>query len=271
MDASHDLVKRIVSRSGIATTARQQELARELQSHIDDLISESRSSGCDEASIEQFVGQRFGNPESIAQAFSDTYRSERMAVYLGLFAAFIIVSLFAVATVITTLQMLVSIGSGATLTTAFPRLRWEAVGFVALTWGYTGVYLGERLFRKCPLLSAVALNASLFGAAALVLHYLLPGHVTTPAVAFACSGLTRVLQRADVRFIWCLGTAGPVLVAWIVLGPLVNSNGRLAPWEVGFMVWMGMTLSCILMTFITKLFDRRILQASRTRWLPDNS
>jgi hypothetical protein len=258
VDASQEMVKRIVSGSGIVTPVQRRELARELQSHLDDLIGEARSSGCDEASIPEIVTERFGSPEEIAQAFCDAYRTERTAVYAAHYAALILVSLLTVATAISGIQMLVAIGSGASLSRVLRSIPWEAIGFVALTWGYTGVYLGERLFRKLPLLNAVALNASLFSVVAFALHYFLPGHVTVPAVAFACSGLSRVLQRIDVRFLWCLGTAGPLLLAWIVLGPLIGGIERLAPWEVGLMVWVGMTLSCFLMTSLTQWFDRRV-------------
>ena len=51
----------------------------------------------------------------------------------------------------------------------FSHLRWEAVGFVALTWGYVGLQLGELLFRRLSLLKSVMLNVALFGSAATAL------------------------------------------------------------------------------------------------------
>jgi hypothetical protein len=258
MEASEHLVRQIISKSGIVSGPRRRELAAELNSHMEDLVDEVRAAGQYEGEVQEIVCQRFGNPEEIERAFADTYRTERIAAYAGILAALVVVSLAAVAVVISTLQLFIATWSGTTLSVAFSGMRWEAVGFLALTWGYVGIYIGERLFRQYRLVSAVTVNVFLFATAALGLHYLVRGHGVAAAVAYVCAGMVRILQRSNVRFIWCAGTAVPLSFAWLLAGPLVRSNSHLASWEVGLMVWLGMTLSCGAMTSITEFFDREI-------------
>jgi hypothetical protein len=258
MGASENLVRQVISKSGITSATRRRELARELASHIEEVVDELRASGHDEASVQEIVSQRFGHPEEIARAFAETYRTERIAAYTGILAALVAASLVAVGAMISTIQFFVAISSGTALSAAFRGMRWEFVGFVCLTWGYVGIYLGERLFRH-RLVRTVTVNVLLFLPAALGFHYLAPGHVTAPIVAFVCAGMVRILQQPKIRFVWCAGTAGPLLFAWLLVGPLVRSNGPLASWEMGLIVWLGMTLSCFAMTSLTKFFDRKMV------------
>jgi hypothetical protein len=258
MEASDSLVRKIISKSRIVSDAKRRELAAELSSHVEDLIDEVRAAGHDDTSVQRIVCQRFGHPEEIGRAFAETYRTERIAAYTGFFSLLAIVSLAAVGSVISTLQLLVAIYSGAPPSVAFHGMRWEIVGFLALTWGYVGMYFAELLFRRCRLVSAVAINAFLFLPLVLVLRHFTLVHVAAPVVAFVCGGMVRILQRLNMRFLWCAGTAIPLLLAWLSVGPVVDGDGYLASWEVGVVVWMGMTLSCAAMTSLTKLFDRRV-------------
>jgi hypothetical protein len=257
MGASENLIRQVISGARITSLTRRRELAMELSSHVEDMVDELRAAGHDEVSIQQIVSQRFGHPEEIGQAFAETYRTERIVAYIGIAAALVSASLLAVGAMISAIQFCVAIWSGSPLSADFRGMRWEFVGFLCLTWGYVGIYLGERLFRN-RLLPAATGNVLLFLPAALGFHYLVPGHLTAPIVAFVCAGMVRVLQRSNVRFIWCAGTAGPLLCAWLLLGPIVRSDGPLTSWEMGLTVWLGMTLSCLAMTSVTKFFDRRI-------------
>lgn len=239
----------------------------ELRSHIEDLMDEARDCGHDDADIERIVYQRFGQPEEIARAFANTYRAERIVTNTCTLAALVVASLVAVGCVISTLQLFVAIWSGGPLAASFHGMRYEIVGFLALTWGYVGTYLWERVFRR--LMASIAVNMALFVPVVLGLQYLSPGHVTAPAVAFAGAGMVRVLQHIDGRLIWCTGTAAPLLIAWLVLGPLIEGHWALASWEVGLLVWLGMTLSCVAMTSLAKLFDQKIF--ARWRLAPETA
>jgi len=262
MESSDNLVRQIISKSGITGAARR-ELARELASHIEDAVDELCASGHDEVSVQEIVSQRFGDPQEIARALAETYRTERIAAYTGIVAALLAASLVAVGAMISTVQLFVAIWSGTAFSAAFRGMRWELFGFLCLTWGYVGIDLGERLFRN-RLVPAVTVNVLLFLPAALGFHHLAPGHATAPIVAFVCAGMVRILQQPKSQFIWCAGTAGPLLCAWLLLGPLVRSNGPLTSWEMGLIVWLGMTLSCLAMTSLTKLFDRKMFTTSRS-------
>jgi hypothetical protein len=227
------VLRKVISKSGIISGARRRKLAAELYSHMEDLAHEARASGQDESAIQEIVYQRVGKPGEIARAFAETYRTERITACALIFAALMGTSLAAVGAVISTLQLFIAIWSGTALSSAFRGVRWELVGFLALTWGYVGIYVGERLFRKYRLFSAVAVNVFLFAMAALCLHYMVPGHGAAPAVAFVCAGMVRILQRPNIRFIWCAGTAIPLLFAWLLVGPLIRIDGHLAVCEVG--------------------------------------
>jgi hypothetical protein len=257
MESSDNLVRQIISKSGIFGAARRRELAKELSSHVEDMVDELRHAGHDEASIQKIVFQRFGQPEEIARAFAETYRAEQIAAYVGIVVALVAASLLAVGGMISTIQFCVAIWSGSPLAADLPGMRWEFVGFLSLTWGYVGIYLGQRLFRN-RLFPAVTVNLLAFLPAALSLHRFAAGHATAPVVAFVCAGMVRILQQAKIRFIWCAGTAGPLLCAWLLLGPVVQSDGPLSSWEMGLIVWLGMTLSCLAMTSLTKFFDRKM-------------
>lgn len=267
MDAATNLVRQIIANAGITSPARRREVTIELRSHIEDLMDEARAGGHDDADIETIVYQRFGQPEEIARAFANTYRVERIVTNACTLAALVVASLLAVGGVISAVQLCVAIWSGGPLAVFFHGMRSEIVGFLALTWGYVGTYLWERVCRR--LVVSVAVNMALFIPVVLGLHYLSPGHVTAPAVAFAGAGMVRVFQHADGRLIWCAGTAAPLLGAWLVLGPFVGGDWALASWKVGLLVWLGMTLSCVAMTSLAKLFDQRVY--ARWRLAPETA
>jgi hypothetical protein len=256
MESSDNLVRQIISKSGIVSAARRRELAKELSSHVEETADELRADGHDEASIREIVSRRFGHPEEIARGFADTYRTEWIVAYIGVAFALVSASLVAVGATISTIQFCVAIWSGS-LSADLRGMRWEFVGFLCLTWGYVGIYLGERLFRN-RLFPAVTVNVLLFLLAALGVHHLAPGHGSAAVVAFVCAGMVRILQRPKIRFIWCVGTAGPLLCAWLMVGPVVQSIGPLAPWKMGLIVWLGMTLSCLIMTSLTNFFDGKM-------------
>jgi hypothetical protein len=257
MESSDNLVRQIVSKSGIVSAARRRELAMELSSHVEDMIDELRQAGHDEAIIEEIVSQRFGQPEEIAQAIAETYRSEQIVAHMGIVVALVAASLVAVGAMISTIQFCVAIWFGSPLSADLQGMRWEFVGFLCLTWGYVGIYLWQRLFRN-RLVPAVTVNLFLFLLAVFAFRHLAPGHANAPVVAFVCAGMVRILQRPNIRFVWCAGTAGPLLCAWLLVGPVVQSDGTLTSWEMGLIVWLGMTLSCLAMTSLTKFFDRKM-------------
>ena len=256
MESSENLVRQIISKSGIVSADRRRELARELSSHVEDIADELRAAGHDEVSIQEIVSQRLGHPEEIARGLAETYRTERIVVYIGIVFALVVASLVAVGATISTVQFCVAIWSGS-LSADLQGMRWEFVGFLSLTWGYVGIYLGERLFRN-RLFPAVTVNLLLFLLGALGFHHLAPGHGSAAVVAFACAGMVRILERSQIRSIWCAGTAGPLLCTWLLVGPVVQSIGHLASWKMGLIVWLGMTLSCLAMTSLANFFDRKI-------------
>src|SRR5262249_31949294 len=98
------LIARILAASGIVGHGRRSDVAREMRSHIEDLIEEERAAGCDEAEIERLVALRFGGPDQIAHEFATVYRSQRIALSVLSYSLLAILSAFVVTTFVCTIQ-----------------------------------------------------------------------------------------------------------------------------------------------------------------------
>jgi hypothetical protein len=251
----------VISLSKIPGAARRHELERELRAHLDDIAEEARAEGHDEAAIQRIVQARFGDSHEIAAAFAHVYTLERLVLCSVRLAALLIVSLVAVGMVIGGVQVIVTIWTAASITSVFQHVRWELFGFGAITLAYCGVYLGESLFRW-SLVKTSLLSSILMFSTAGCLYLLAPGHVAAPIVAFICAALGRLLQRSHIPLPWLTGTAGPFLIAWFLLGPLIHGNGQGAqlPWLVG----LGLTLSCRVLQWIAEVFERYIFKEGFT-------
>ncbi|MGA7914501.1 MAG: hypothetical protein WCA00_04635 [Candidatus Acidiferrales bacterium] len=238
--------------------SRRRETSAELRAHLEDLADELRGAGHPDGAIQEIVGRRFGEPREIAREFAEVYRAERVAAYAGAVLVMLVASLAAVGLAISTLQLFIPTASHGSAASAFSGMRYEAIGFVALTWGYCGIYFAERFFQKHRLACAAAVNLIAFAAAAAALDALAPGHVAIATVAFLCAATARILQRTNMRFAWFVGTAVPLSLAWGRIGPLINSGNNLASWQMACLVWLGMTLACWAMTSLAELFERAV-------------
>jgi hypothetical protein len=260
MDAYDDLVERIVAKGLIPTAARRREITSELRSHLDDLADHARASGHDDATIRTIVRRQFGEPDDIARRFATTYRADRIRFTVVLFVGLAVASVASVGAVIAIIQLLVAAEFGGTIRAAFRGMQWEAVGFVALTWGYVGLYVLEHLFRRWSVRTAILVHGTGFAAAAVCLQSLAHGHASTPAVAFVAATMVRIAQRMHIPLAVLAGTAAPLLAAWVLRGPLVSGLGRLTSWEVCGVIWIGMSLSCRAMTALVAACDRHVLE-----------
>jgi hypothetical protein len=260
MDTFDDLVARILARGSIVNAARRHEIARELRSHLHDVADEARLSGHDESAVRTIVVRRFGDADDIAAQFAQTYRAERTTRHAWVFLGLMVASVATVGLVVAAVQLLIAVQFAIRI--AFHGMPWETLGFVALTWGYVGLYGTEYLLRRVRMQTVLLLHVCTFTAAAACVASLAPGHMTTPAVAFVGATMVRLAQRRHVPLAAFAGTAGPLLVAWVLLGPLVSGLGRLTSWETCGALWVGMSLSCRALTALVRVCDRRLLTAA---------
>lgn len=248
MNAYRDLVRRIVSRSGIPSSGTRRDLERELQTHLEDSIEDARSQGYEDAEAAQVVCGRFGDPDGIAHEFARAHRFERLARTLMLLAT----SILAVAGLILSLQLLLALLSGAPLPHAFPRLREQAIGFSSIVLGYVGVYLEQRLFHRHRMTKAFALNTALF--LLLFAPTFFVFHLTTlaPVPAFLSGVGVRMIQQTAWRPVWFLGTAVPMIAAFLGAGKLLSAGHDFPLWAAALIRWVGLTAACHCLTLLTR-------------------
>jgi hypothetical protein len=257
MNASDDLIRRVVSRSGIVTSKGRIDLERELHAHLEDAIEEARSQGYDEAGILQIVCDRFGDPDEIAREFAAAHRLERGATFLAYSLALMGISVLMVAGLILGLQLLIAICSGIPPSNAFPHLREEIISFASLALGYMGLYLEERLFQKRRLIKAFVMNIALF--TLLFTLTFLGLHLTTlaPVLAFVSGVAVRVIQQTIIRPAWFLGTAIPMVAAGVLAGPFGNGDSHFSLGAPALIKWTGLTVACYFLTLLSRRHHAR--------------
>ena len=155
----------------------------------------------------------------------------------------------AVVVVIGAVQLIAAICTATSVVSILRGIHQEVFGFGAVTAGYCSVYAGERLFPT-SLAKALLPSATLGLWLAAVFGWLIPQHAALPLVAFTCAALGRVLQRVEIPLVWFAGTAGPLLIAWALCGPLISG------WQFPWLVWLGLTTSCKALREIVRLFER---------------
>jgi hypothetical protein len=243
------IVSRVILLAKLPGKKRRCEVERELRTHLDDLAEEARSQGHDDEAAARIARMRFGEPEEVAAAFASVYAAERFAKRILLAAILVTVSTAAVAVVIGTVQSVAAICTATSILSTLRDIHRELVGFGAIVAGYCSLYAGERLFPTSvtrALLPSVTLGLGLAG----VFGWLIPQHAALPLAAFACAASGRLLQRIEIRLVWLAGTALPLLIAWALFGPLIPG------WQFPWLVWLGLTISCMALREIVQLFER---------------
>jgi hypothetical protein len=243
------LVTRVIVLAGLPGHKRGCEVAKELRAHLDDLEEEMRCQGYDDEAAARLVRMRFGDPEDVAAAFASVYAPERWARRIFQSAMLFAASILAVVVVISAVQSIAAMCTAESILSTFRDIDREVFGFAAIAAGYCSLYAGERLFarsRARVLLPSVSLALGLAAAFA----WLIPQHAALPLVAFACAASARLLQRVEIPFVWLIGTAFPLLIAWVWFGPLLPG------WQFPWLVWFGLTISCKALWEITRVFER---------------
>lgn len=247
MSTTPTLIDRILPDAGIVSGRARQEIARELNAHLEDLRAEYQ--------LESAVYQRFGDPHEIAAAFARVYRAERLALYAVAFCALAAVSWGASAAFVGAVQFILATVLGFSTTQLFSpqHLVWESVQMAALTMGCLGIYFAERLFQGWRLLKAAGLVGSIFGLAAIALQLLAPGHGRMLPMAFLCAFLVRVLQAAV-----------PYWLVWLCGAAIFGGLGWLAahsPAQTLFAsIWIALAACCQFTIVMAGAFDRYILR-----------
>jgi hypothetical protein len=224
------IVERVMSRARIPGAARRREVERELRDHLEDMGEEGL--------------HRFGSPDVIGDALARVYARQRLATQVARSATLIVASSITAAIVITSVQVVM----GATLR----EVSSEITGFAAVALGYCAAYLARRQFRL-PMLSAVGLMCGVAVWLGAGLSVLAPRHALIATVAFLSTACAGLLAFAPVPFLWLAGTAVPLLIAGVTLGPLVPGAGRF-PW----LIWFGLSCSCAALRLVVRVFERYV-------------
>jgi len=243
------IVSRVILLAHLPGNKRRCEVEKELRAHLDDLAEEARSQGYDEEAAARVVRMRFGEAELVAAAFASVYAPERLAKRILQSAILVTASTVAVVVVIGTVQSIAAICTANSIISTLRDIHRELFGFGAIVAGYCSLYAGERLFPTSlarALLPSVTLGLWL----AAVFGRLIPQHGALPLVAFTCAAFGRLLQRVEIPLVWFVGTAGPLLIAWALCGPLITG------WQFPWLVWLGLTISCKALREIVRLFER---------------
>jgi uncharacterized protein (UPF0335 family) len=243
------IVSRVVVLARLPGNKHRCEVAKELRAHLDDLADEARGLGYDDEATARIIRMRFGDPQDVAAAFAFVYAPERWARRILQSAILFAASIAAVVVVISTVQSIAAMCSTESVLSTFRNIHLEVFGFAAVAAGYCSLYAGELLFstsRVRSLLPSVSLGLCL----AAVFVWLIPQHAALPLVAFACAASGRLLQHVRIPFIWFVGTALPLLIAWVFFGPLLPG------WQFPWLVWLGLTISCKALREIVRLFER---------------
>lgn len=247
------LVSRVILLAKLPGNTRRCEVAKELRAHLDDIAEEARSQGYDDEAAAWIIRIRFGEPEDVAAAFASVYGPERLARRILQWTTLVTVSVMAVVVVVGSVQSIAAIFTETSILSILRDIHREAFGFGAITAGYCSLYAGERIFPTSlakTLLPSVTLGIWL----ALVSRWLIPQHAVLPLAAFACAASGRLLQRVEIPFVWFAGTALPLLIAWVVFGPLISG------WQFPWLVWLGLTISCKALREIVRLFERVFIE-----------
>jgi hypothetical protein len=257
-----DLIQQVIARSRLPGQRRRREILRELSAHLEDSAEALRGGEYDECSIERMVELRFGDAEAVGRAFAVVYRRDRWVRSAASVLALFVAAILAATMVIGGIQSLVAIGTAHPLRATFADATSELIGIAAVAVGYCSPYLAERLG-----VPPVRQTLWLVGAIGLAVGgYCIatpPAQTAMPIVAFACAASARLLQRFDVPLLWLGGTAGPLLIAWYGLGPLIETGlpgARLFPWSV----WCGITGACLLLRPIVRLFEGHVFDTVST-------
>jgi hypothetical protein len=247
------IVSRVILLAKLPGNKRRREIEKELRTHLDDLTEQVRSQGYDEEAAARIVRMRFGEPQEIAAAFASVYAPERWARQILQATILFAASTLVVAVVLSTVQSVAAICTAGSILSTLRDIYQEVVGFGMITAGYCSLYAGERLFPTS--LARTALPSVTLGLClAAVFAWLIPQHAVLPVVAFACAASARLLQRLKIPFIWYIGTALPLLIAWVLFGRLIPC------WEFPWLVWLGLTISCKALREIVGLYERFFVQ-----------
>jgi len=208
-----DLIDAILARSRILGSSRRRDIERELRAHVEDAGAE-----------------RFGDPDEIGRAFALAYRpSLRTTAVLFLASAGVSAALVAL--------------SRYVLLQAYPYIAREVLFFAALPLGY----IAARVSGRLATIGALALYV------AAATHLITPGEAVGPTVTFIAGAVVASLQSARIQFAWIWGTALPLTLARMVLGPLSPGNGPFGLWHLG--VWLITALSCCAMTLVSTVLE----------------
>lgn len=232
------IIERIVARARIPGVARRREIERELRDHLEDMADDDL--------------ERFGDPEAVGDALAEVYATERLAAQIARAIALVAASGLAAAVIIGGVQTAMAMWAATPLVATLEQMDSEILGFVAVAFGYCASYLIRRQFHLgLPRAVGLILVVAFWIGAGL--SQLAPGHAAIATVAYLSTAFGELLASAPVPLLWLAGTAGPLLIASLALGPLLPGAGSF-PWAM----WLALSMACVALRLVVRMFERHV-------------
>jgi hypothetical protein len=259
MDPRDELIQRIVSSSRLVWSSARSDLERELRAHLDDAVESARAEGHDDARIFQTICDRFGSADEIAHELAKAHRVDRWVLAVTSSLALLGLSAMGSSGLILAIHTSFAILSGAPFLTNSLFSRGEIFGIAALTLGYSGVFLLERLFRKHRFVKALVANSAIFAALFAAAPATGKQASFAPALAFLCGLSVRALEHTAFRRCGFAGAAMPIIVAAALrAAPVLSAHQGSALWTPALLRCVGAMAACHLLTCLSAKYSERI-------------
>jgi hypothetical protein len=262
--SQHDiLIDRILSASGIVGRERRSDVAREMRSHIEDIIEEERAAGHNDQEIARLVAIRFGQASQIADDFARVYRMQRIGFSLLSYSLLAIVSILAVAIFVYTIQYGSLRWFGVSTARIFSKshMGWEAIMFAGLTFGYLGLYFVERVFEQKRFAKTLCLVGMIVAIIVACLGLSGFGGVIQLSSGFLFAVLVRTTERLFAQSALRLTGILAFFAAIALIEPfLVTYGGRSPAWFLFLPLYLAIAVSSQFVRCFASIFDRQILR-----------
>ena len=247
---NEQIIERVIASAKLGRSSLRSDVEKELRAHFEDAREHGGhpAAGEDPSQADCFG---FGDPDEIGRELAFVHRFERRAILAADSVLLLVVSTLTAASFVMLFQTALAAWAGIPPAHAFPWLRGQAIAFVSLSFGYIGLYLGER-FGNLGLGRALVLNLAIFPCIFALATPLLHLRSIAPALPFAAGASVRLLERTPLRSYWYLGTILPTVAAWMLVPHLFAAGAHAPAWMALGFRWVGQTAACYLLSLVSR-------------------
>jgi hypothetical protein len=263
MSTKDTLVKKIIRSLTIPGNAARSEIESELASHLDDMIEEARTNGCNDREIEELVLARFGDPEEIARQFAGVYKPGSGIVRAAEFLILAIGSLALVLAFTGAAQAVVAVSVGLPASSVLTRghARAELGALAGLAFGYLALCFSALVLPSAVKLKSVLLIASAFFLTGAALQALIPPQGLVFGFGLACAVLLRAVEALfSGKLMRVIGIAAVLSIGADFMPTCLRSASDPATLLEIIPIGLSVAVSCQLLAAVARAFDRRQLR-----------